>query len=226
MKKWEPSRPALMAVIAILTLVTVLRGKKPAKGSGGEDTPYPYSWAEKRSGVLSVALSAPPTGYAWRVDMGADAETVTAEQGKPGAFTVKPLRENPTALTFTLANAADADDQLAELDFGVYVVSQEQKLKATHSGDRFAVLPGMLRGGDELGCPYKLWNENGRLMVFLTDETESPTGRPTSAIGTSRLWARSRVQTAAGASRSSPRDRARRLSTCSATRVRCDSAWR
>lgn len=144
------------------------------KGSGGEDTPYPYNWAEKRSVVLSVALSAPPTGYAWRVDMGADTETVTAEQGKPGAFTVKPLRENPAALTFVLANVEDADDQLAELDFGVYVVEQGQKLKAIHSGDRLTVLPGMLRGGDELDCPYKLWNENGRLMVFLTDETETP----------------------------------------------------
>lgn len=183
MKKPKLGRSALLAVslagslltvIAVLALVTVLRAEKPAKGGGGEDTPYPYSWEEKRSGTLSVALSAPPEGYAWRVDMGEDSESVTAEQTKPGAFTVSPLRENPAALTFTLAAAEDADDALAELEFGVYVETRGERLKATHSGDRLTVLPGMLRGGEELGCPYKLWSEGGSLIAFLADDAQEP----------------------------------------------------
>lgn len=183
MKKTERSRSALLAVslggsllavILALLLVNVIRGGRQASGSGGEDTPYPYRWAEKRDGTLSVTLSAPPEGYAWSADFGADAETVAAEQTKPGAFILAPLRENPATVTFTLAHEDDAADRLAALELGVSVETRGNRLKVTAALDELTVLPGMLRGGDELGCPYRIWNEGPRLIVFLTDGAEDP----------------------------------------------------
>ena len=183
MKKTERSRPALLAVslggsilavILALLLVNVIRGGRQASGSGGEDTPYPYRWAEKRDGTLSVTLSAPPEGYAWSADFGADAETVAAEQTKPGAFILAPLRENPATVTFTLAHEDDAADRLAALELGVSVETRGNRLKVTAALDELTVLPGMLRGGDELGCPYRIWNEGPRLIVFLTDGAKDP----------------------------------------------------
>ena len=160
---------ALLAVILVLAAITLARAGKPAMGVGCEDTPFPYRWAEKRDGTLSLTLTAPPEGFAWMAEMGADAETVAAEQGRAGEFILSPLRENPVVVTFVLANASDADERLAELELDVDVVTRGEKLRATVSGDRLTLPEPMLRGGEELGCPYKLWNEGERLILFLSD---------------------------------------------------------
>ncbi len=178
MKESKLSKPALLAlsmggtllvVILVLAIITVARAGKPATGGGGTDTPYPYQWAEKRDGTLSLTLTTPQEGCAWSVEMGADTETVSAQQGKAGEFVLSPLRENPVVVTFVLANASDADERLAELELGVDVVPRGEKLRATVSGDRLTLPTPMLRGGEALGCPYKLWNEGERLILFLSD---------------------------------------------------------
>ena len=181
MKESKLSKPVLLAlcmggtlltVILVLVIITMARAGKPATGGGGADTPYPYQWAEKRNGTLTLTLTAPPEGFAWTAEMGADAETVAAEQGKAGEFTLSPLRENPVAVIFVLANETDADERLAELELDVDVVTRGEKLRATVSGDRLTLPEPMLRGGEELGCPYKIWNEGSRLIVFLADGAE------------------------------------------------------
>jgi len=181
MKESKLSKPVLLAlcmggtlltVILVLVIITMARAGKPATGGGGADTPYPYQWAEKRNGTLTLTLTAPPEGFAWTAEMGADAETVAAEQGKAGKFTLSPLRENPVAVTFALARETDADERLAELELDVDVVTRGEKLRATVSGDRLTLPEPMLRGGEELGCPYKIWNEGSRLIVFLADGAE------------------------------------------------------
>lgn len=183
MNKPKLSTPALLALslggaiavaILVLLLLSALRGGKQEQGSGGTDTPYPYSWAEQRGGSLSVTLAAAPEGYAWVCDAGGDAESVAVENNKAGGYTVSPLREGSVSLTFTLAGEADAADRLAELELRVYNETQQKNLKASVTGDRLTLLNGMIRGGEELGCPYRVWNEENRLVVFLTDEAELP----------------------------------------------------
>lgn len=184
MNKPKLSTPALLAVslggaiavavLALLLLSALRGGSQQEQGSGGADTPYPYSWAEQRDGSLSVTLAAAPEGFAWACDAGGDAESVTAERNKAGGFTVTPLREGSVPLTFTLAGELDAADRLAELELRLYIETQGKNLKASVTGDRLTLLHGMLRGGEELGCPYRVWNEENRLVVFLTDEAELP----------------------------------------------------
>ena len=162
-----------MALETLLLLCALLLGGCASgrhSGSGGADTPYPYGWKEERNGTVTVTLADAPEGFAWTAES-VDESVVTVEQKKNGSYSAVPVGENAATLHFTLENSLDADDCLVRLSLGVDVTRSKKTLDARILSDVLELLPGMVRGGEEFGCPYKLWtDDDGLLNLFLSDD--------------------------------------------------------
>lgn len=167
---------AVAALAAVLAGALLLRGGR-TRGAGGEGTPYPYEWVEKRDGTVVVRIGGDaPEGYVWET-LASDA-AVTEVASTEGGFTLTPLAEGRTSVESTLRAEDWADDRLHRVTLLVDASRSGRKLLAAVLNDASEALPGAMRGGEELGCPYRVWREDdGSVSVFLTEDAEAPDWR-------------------------------------------------
>ena len=84
----------------------------------------------------------------------------------------------------TLRAADWAADRLYRITFLVDAARPRKKLLATVLNDGNEELPGAMRGGEEFGCPYRIWREDdGSVSVFLSEESEAPDWRAAQSNG-------------------------------------------
>ena len=105
----------VVAVVAAL----LLRGSRSKPVTGGEDTPYPYTWAAGKNGsvILAVDRTAAP-GYLWlpaaetrQLDISV---TQDAQQGKT-QFILTPQEAGRCVLEFRLQREDDPEDCIYQL---------------------------------------------------------------------------------------------------------------
>lgn len=173
---WIAAGGTAAVVIAGIVLLFALGGGA-SRHTGGEGTPYPYEWVEKRDGSVAIIPGGtPPEGYVWnaRADDDTAARVTPTERG----FNVVPLTDDRTSVTCTLSAADWEDDRLCSLELLLDSARSGRKLKAKVLSDNLTLLPGGMRGGEELGCPYRVWQEDdGSVGVFLTETAAEPDWR-------------------------------------------------
>ena len=173
---------AVAALAAVLAGALLLRGGE-TRGAGGEGTPYPYEWVEKRDGTLAVRIGGgAPEGYVWET-LASDAAAAGVAPTE-GGFTLRPLAEGRTSVESTLRAADWADDRLYRVTLLVDASRSGKKLLAAVLNDTSEALPGAMRGGEEFDCPYRVWREDdGSVSVFLTEDAETPDWRVAQSNG-------------------------------------------
>ena len=167
----------ILAGLLLITLVLVFasRGPRTVSYSGGEDSPYPYSWTEFRDGTVSLSpYQDVPEGYSWNVAESDDAVIKVSKAGNGGTFTVTPAGEGDSYLRLYLSRGQDSEDRLAELLMAVESLRYGKKLTASVTGHRIDVSEGMLRGGEEYGAAYTVRTDgNGDLQIRVYDSEKA-----------------------------------------------------
>ena len=152
---------AILIGILLIALILALsgRGRPEDSNTGGEDSAYPYSWAEYPDGSVAVRLSPDvPEGYAWFAGEYDGAIVKVAQTGGKRApeFTLTSVGEGDALLRIDLAEAQGAP-ALASLSMIVDSAGSSGPL--TVSGLRMEEAEGVLQG-----------RENGISYLALTDD--------------------------------------------------------
>ena len=164
----------IFAALLLIALILFLTSRKPRSEqfAGGEDTPWPYAWTQLSDGTLLVKPKGDiPAGYGWTVAQADAAIAAVSEQDSEGrtAFLLTPVGTGDSFFILALTGHEDEEDQLCRLIMTVEV-SGEKKPKAAVTGHRLEIVEGILRGGEDLGTPYRVWTEeDGTLQLRLTD---------------------------------------------------------
>ena len=160
---------ATLAAIVLAVVLLLVGGKRH---TGGEGTPYPYEWVEKRDGTIAVTIrGGAPEGYVWET-LASDAAVAEIAPTASG-FMLTPLAEGRTSVACTLRAGDWAEDRLYRVTFLVDAEQSGRKLLAAVLNDASEALPGAMRGGEEFDCPYRVWREDdGSVSVFLTEDAE------------------------------------------------------
>ena len=173
-KRWILTFAVILAALLLIGLILFLgvRGTRSERFSGGEDTPYPYAWEEKRDGtVLVEPCGTIPAGFGWvAVDSDAAVATVSAQSGEgKTAFLLTPAGAGDCFFTLALTGGENGEEELCRLIMTLEVTGT-RKRKAAVVGHRLELPEGVLRGGEDFGAPYRVWTgENGELELRLTD---------------------------------------------------------
>lgn len=138
--------------------------REETRFSGGEDTPYPYAWTECADGSVAFELPEAESGRVWR-GASSDDGVVSLD-----VLTAAPRAEGSSVVTFTLTGEADETERLCELRFLLDV--EGDKPAATVRSHSAALLQGVLHGGEELGCPYRLWKDADGEQRLVIGDTE------------------------------------------------------
>ena len=170
---------AILAGILLIALILALSGRGRAEDSsiGGEDSTYPYSWAEYSDGSVVVRLSSDvPEGYSWFVgENDAAIGKIAQTDGKknPG-FTLTSVGEGDAMLRIDLAEAQGAP-ALASLS--MIVESAGDKGPLTVSGLRMDEAEDVLQGREN-GISYlALTDDEGNLQLRVSGEGSDDWGR-------------------------------------------------
>ena len=180
----------LIVVAAVAALL--LRGSRGKPVSGGEDTPYPYTWTAGKNGsvILVVDRTAAP-GYLWLPDTETRqldiSVTQDAQEGKT-QFTLTPLEAGRCVLQFRLQRSDDPSDCIYELSALSNTDFDGKSMKASILSVSSRPLLGVVRGGEGTLCPYTLrQDEDGDVVVFLADmEPGLPEDTEASEAGTDK----------------------------------------
>ena len=173
LRRLIPVLGVLVVLIAIVAVALILRGGRTAAISGGEDTPYPYTWTVDKTGVatLEIDCSAAP-GYAWQsVGSSGQVRVAPAANGKAGktAFTVLPIGEGRALLSFVLQNINDPADRIYELNLLAEVGTEKDILRALPVNVAGHPLQGTVRGGADAAFPYAIGTDaDGDLYITVT----------------------------------------------------------
>ena len=166
---------ALLGVIVIaVVLALILRGSRGKPISGGEDTPYPYSWIAGKNGVITLEVDrAAAPGFIWTSYEEVPQLEVSAKQdvteGKT-QFTLTPKASGRYVLEFRLQREKDPDDCIYALTALSDVTYDGKTLKASLLSVSGRRLPGVVRGGEDTLCSYLLrQDEDGDLMIVIRD---------------------------------------------------------
>ena len=172
--RWLIPLIGILGVFALtIALVLILDGGKAKVYTGGEDTPYPYTWTVNKKGdaTLEIDCSAAP-GYVWRAENEPDGMTVAAakkEKESKSTFTLTPMGAGRTLLSFALQGSDDPDDRIYEMDFLTETVEGKKGLQANPLSVSGHPLQGVVRGGMEGGFPYVIRTDaDGDLCIALT----------------------------------------------------------
>lgn len=183
----------LAAVILIGVIIAVIVSRNKGKTqTGGEDTLYPYSWAEKRDGSLVFRLPETKTeGYSWKMTNSEEAVAdVSAEEKPPKGqtgYVVLPKAEGRTLMSLRLAESGEnaRGGSLYELAVVLDVISDSGKLKATLFSAGSNELSGVIAGGEDEGWPYQIVASGPReLTVYLKDRMKEIEGGQDADIAT------------------------------------------
>lgn len=99
---------SLILIVSAVALIrgTVLGGEK---FSGGQDSPYPYTWIEKENGSIVLTLENGKSGYQWELAKLADQlmEVSTQVKGGKTQVTFTPINEGITSVSFDLVGPGE-----------------------------------------------------------------------------------------------------------------------
>ena len=160
----------ILAVAVIAVAVTLLLRSRTTVISGGEDTPYPYTWTVNKNGTATLELdhSASPD-YAWKLLSVSPALSVQPEgdhQENKTSFTLTPESEGRMMAAFVLERGDDELDRAYELSFLVEAESAKGRLNASPVSAAGKPLQGVVRGGGESAFPYTILTDaDGDLAV-------------------------------------------------------------
>ena len=165
----------LVAVIAIVAAF-IIRDSKGVKYTGGEDTPYPYSWRNSRKGVmtLEIARDADPE-KTWQLvnpsNIEKDAEEAKKQPKETARFTITPKETGRSSLILVLMEGEEAAvriDMLLET-----TVSEKGTLTTDVISSSLMERQTTQRGGEESFFPYSFrTGTDGFLVVTITNNTE------------------------------------------------------
>ena len=169
-----PLAVVIGAIVIAVVVALIVRGGRGKPISGGEDTPYPYTWTANRNGSVTLVLDrAAAPGYFWTASTAIPEMGIAAKQDVPEGktqFTLTPKEAGRYVLEFRLQRENDPEDCI----FAWTVLSDAsfdgKTMRASLlslSGRRLA---GVARGGEDTLCPYQIrQDEDGDLMVIITD---------------------------------------------------------
>lgn len=115
LRKWMPLICFAAILLAVVVIALILRGSRGVVNTGGEDTPYPYSWSVDRKGVLTLEIDkSAAEGYSWALtdfDV-ARLNVEWPEKAKDGVSTFKitPDEAGRYICVFDLLNLQDRSD--------------------------------------------------------------------------------------------------------------------
>ena len=115
-----PAVGILIIIVIAVAVTLLLRGRRTVV-TGGEDTPYPYTWTANRDGtaVLELDHSASPD-CVWQLLSASRQLSVRSEENpkeQKSRFTLKPEGEGRMMLNFVLHRAGDESDRIYQLYF-------------------------------------------------------------------------------------------------------------
>ena len=167
----------LLVVAAVAALI--LRGSRGKPAAGGEDTPYPYTWASGKNGSVTLLVDrAAAPGYLWlpaaesrqmEVAVRQDAQTGKTE------FTLTPREAGRSVLQFRLQREDDPGDCIFELTALSNTDFDGRNMTTKLMSVSSRPLLGVVRGGEGTLCPYMLReDDDGDVVVFIQDMEPEP----------------------------------------------------
>lgn len=116
-RKWIPIVCFAAILLVIILIALFLRGNNGVVYTGGEDTPYPYSWSVNKKGELTLDITK-PKGYTWRT-VGVDPRTLNVQHPEKqpdgiSRFVFTPEEAGRFVPVFTLVRTDDAEDAIYE----------------------------------------------------------------------------------------------------------------
>ena len=169
----------LGVIVIVVVLALILRGSRGKPISGGEDTPYPYSWIAGKNGVITLEVDrAAAPGFIWTSYEEVPQLEVSAKQDVPEGktqFTLTPKEAGRYVLEFRLHRENDPADCIFKL-FALSEVSFDGKtMRASLLSLSGHSLPGVVRGGEGTLCPYLMsMDEDDDLMIIINDMEPVP----------------------------------------------------
>ena len=160
----------ILAVVVIAVAVTLFLRNRHTVITGGEDTPYPYTWTVNRDGSAALELdhSVSPD-YVWRlVSSSSGIQVLYGGEGQENktSFTLKPTGEGRMMLDFVLQKRDDELDRAYELSFLAEAENVKGKLTASPVSVAGKPIQGVLRGGEGSEFPYTIrTDEEGDLVI-------------------------------------------------------------
>lgn len=198
-KRWLIPVAVLLAIILIAAALALFFRGGGKKYTGGEETPYPYTWRAGKNGVISLELdrSAAP-GYVWTAaDAGqlmSVAESQDAENSRT-LFTLMPQAAGRSVLVFALQREGDAEDRIYEISALAETDESGRSLSSALLSISGKPLLGTVRGGEGTNYPYLVrMDEDGDLLIAIADnassqeETEPEGGDAVSADSKDTRW--------------------------------------
>ena len=166
-----PAIGILVILVIAVGLTLLLRGRRAGAFTGGEDTPYPYTWTVNRNGTALLELDhAASPGYVWAETSPSGGMTVTARESKENStlFTLTPEGEGRRMLHFVLRGEADPSDCIYELHFLTETVRGREHLEAGAVSAAGNPLQAVIRGGEEGAWPYSIRTDaDGDLAITI-----------------------------------------------------------
>ena len=174
-----PAAVLLGAIVIAVAAALIIRGGRGKPVTGGENTPYPYTWAANKNGsVTLVADRAAAPDYIWISAADVPQMEITAKQGVPEGktqFTLTPKEAGRYVLEFRLQREKDPDDCIFKLTALSDVTYDGKTMRASLLSVSGRRLAGVVRGGEDSLCPYQIrQDEDGDLMVIIADTEPAP----------------------------------------------------
>ena len=206
--KWERNKrfiiPAIAFGVVIIVAVVaalVIQGSRGDTFTGGEDTPYPYTWTMNKDGSvrLEVSRTASPQ-YLWNISEESTGVAVLSgesaneaeesfnipvlsvepdlkQSGEKASILLTPTMTGRAVLLLDLRHKDDTQDQIYEMTILTEVLEENGKLYANLISITGTEQQGVTHGGQETAFPYTVsLNESGDLLITVTarDSEEEP----------------------------------------------------
>jgi hypothetical protein len=178
-KRWLIPAIALLAIVLIAAALALVFRGGGRKYTGGEETPYPYTWRAGKNGVISLELDRSAAPDCLWTAAGPDplmdvAETQDAEEQKT-QFVLTPLAAGRTVLTFSLLRNGDETDCIYELSVLAEVAENGKSLSSGLISFSGKELPGVVRGGTDTDYPYLLYTDaDGDMRITVITNAPAP----------------------------------------------------
>lgn len=197
-ERWQKAKRCLIPVAVFLVIAVIavaatliLRSIRGAIIVAGEDTPYPYSWAVKKDGsvTLEIDRSAAP-GYQWNVlesasDISAGrSRTQTAERSR---FILTPEFPGRSSVTFQLTPEDGSPGAIYELTFFAETSEEDGKITTSLVSVNSGAVQGTVEGGADTAYPYRVHvDEDGDLLIAVAEAPEE--GENAESATAIHLW--------------------------------------
>lgn len=214
--KWENRKrfviPAIaFCIVIIVTAVAalIIQGSRGKTFTGGEDTPYPYSWTANKDGSvrLEVSRSASPD-YLWVISSESTGVELLSEENADGdeesfslpvlstepdlkqsgdkaSFLLTPKTTGRAILLLNLQYHEDELDQIYEMTILTEVLEENGTLRMNLISVTGREQQGVIHGGQETAYPYTIsLNEVGDLLITVMSRDSEESTESDSILNT------------------------------------------